>query len=469
MFAVETEVSVKRYYRGLSVVVFLMALPGPIGAIHSHPVEEAAQERRKIDLPDFPEGAAYILSRLSNEELITLERSEPVCLAILIRPGLDPNLRWGVVGELAVLRNADEPSQALEAIGRLDQDEDVALGPLHDLARLLLAASPNELKVHGASVENLAVTGRHDHTRAIGYAALVQIEGPEKAWQRASISKGGYIDLLGGIEFVPDENMREAFFPLVKGLLLDPAPDRAIQQAAIQASIAIPGHETETFLTLSSFVQEGVERDAAIRALLRLPVTHWHRDSLNPLMDSVVAYATSFDPTQRNTQAFKQALQLGEELASLLPEKQAREVREKLASLGIRIVTIRAIPQVLLYDKKVMVVAAGEAVEITFENPGIMPHNLIIVAPGSMQEIGWAATKMVNHPVGWHGKRFVPDSDKVLHASRLVYPGESETLSFVAPKTLGAYPYLCTYPGHWIQMNGIMHVVKDVNAWSGGN
>ena len=80
-----------------------------------------------------------------------------------------------------------------------------------------------------------------------------------------------------------------------------------------------------------------------------------------------------------------------------------------------------------------------------------------------------AATKMVNHPVGRDGKRFVPDSNEVLHASRLVYPGESETLSFVAPKSLGAYPYLCTYPGHWIQMNGIMHVVRDVNAWIGKN
>ena len=196
-------------------------------------------------------------------------------------------------------------------------------------------------------------------------------------------------------------------------------------------------------------------------------MTHWQEGSLTDLIESTLEYAEEFDPTKRNTKEFKHTLQLGEELASLVQEEQARKIRGRLAPLGIRILTVRAIPQVLLYDKKVIVVEAGEAIEITFENPGIMPHNLIIVTPGSMQEIGLAANRMINHPVGRDGKRFVPDSNKVLHASRLVYPGESGTLSFVAPKTLGEYPYLCTYPGHWIQMNGIMHVVKDVNAWIG--
>ena len=461
-----TEVSVKRNCRNISFIIFLLAILAVISAIQSDPIEEVTQKRRKIDLPDFPAGAAYILSRLSNEELIILERSEPVCLAILIRPGLDPTLRWGAVAELAALRHTDEPSQALEAIRRLDKDEDVALGPLIDLARYLLASSSDELKVHRASLENLAVRGGHYHARVIGYAALILIEGVEKVWKLAESSKGGLIDLLGCVELIPDKKAREALFPYVKPLLLK-APNRAIQQAAIQASIAIPGYEMETFFTLSSFVREGIERDAAIQALLRLPVTHWQEGSLTDLIESTLEYAEEFDPTKRNTKEFKHTLQLGEELASLVQEEQARKIRGRLAPLGIRILTVRAIPQVLLYDKKVIVVEAGEAIEITFENPGIMPHNLIIVTPGSMQEIGLAANRMINHPVGRDGKRFVPDSNKVLHASRLVYPGESGTLSFVAPKTLGEYPYLCTYPGHWIQMNGIMHVVKDVNAWIG--
>ena len=78
--------SVKRNWRTLRIIVLVLATLGPMGVIQSHPIDEVIQKRRKIDLPDFPEGAAYILSRLSNEDLITLERSEPVCLAILIRP-----------------------------------------------------------------------------------------------------------------------------------------------------------------------------------------------------------------------------------------------------------------------------------------------------------------------------------------------------------------------------------------------
>jgi azurin len=36
--------------------------------------------------------------------------------------------------------------------------------------------------------------------------------------------------------------------------------------------------------------------------------------------------------------------------------------------------------------------------------------------------------------------------------------GTSETLRFEAPETPGAYPFLCTFPGHWILMKGEMIV-----------
>ncbi|NRB73994.1 MAG: hypothetical protein HRU46_06520, partial [Verrucomicrobiales bacterium] len=54
---------------------------------------------------------------------------------------------------------------------------------------------------------------------------------------------------------------------------------------------------------------------------------------------------------------------------------------------------------------------------------------------------------------------FVPKSDKILHHSKLLEPNTSETMRFHAPKTPGVYPYVCTFPGHWIIMKGEM-VVK---------
>jgi len=40
----------------------------------------------------------------------------------------------------------------------------------------------------------------------------------------------------------------------------------------------------------------------------------------------------------------------------------------------------------------------------------------------------------------------------------LLMPANSETIHFDVPKNPGEYPYLCTFPGHWMVMNGVMVV-----------
>jgi azurin len=41
----------------------------------------------------------------------------------------------------------------------------------------------------------------------------------------------------------------------------------------------------------------------------------------------------------------------------------------------------------------------------------------------------------------------------------MVAPLSATALRFTAPKKPGDYPYICTFPGHWIIMKGVM-VVK---------
>jgi azurin len=36
--------------------------------------------------------------------------------------------------------------------------------------------------------------------------------------------------------------------------------------------------------------------------------------------------------------------------------------------------------------------------------------------------------------------------------------GDREVLRFTAPTTKGKYPYICTFPGHWLVMKGEMVV-----------
>jgi len=46
----------------------------------------------------------------------------------------------------------------------------------------------------------------------------------------------------------------------------------------------------------------------------------------------------------------------------------------------------------------------------------------------------------------------------VLAHTKLLGPGESESISFTAPTIEGEYEYVCTFPGHFAMMRGSMEV-----------
>jgi putative heme-binding domain-containing protein len=93
-----------------------------------------------------------------------------------------------------------------------------------------------------------------------------------------------------------------------------------------------------------------------------------------------------------------------------------------------------------------------------------MPHNLAIIMPGALEEIGQAAEKMSADP-DVEGRLYVPASSKLLYATKLIAPGQKGQLTFDAPKEVGDYPFVCTFPGHWRRMTGILAVVKDVDEY----
>jgi len=55
-------------------------------------------------------------------------------------------------------------------------------------------------------------------------------------------------------------------------------------------------------------------------------------------------------------------------------------------------------------------------------------------------------------------QQFVPAIPEVLFATALVDPGQTLTVQFRAPSEPGQYPFVCTFPGHWRVMNGILYV-----------
>jgi len=127
------------------------------------------------------------------------------------------------------------------------------------------------------------------------------------------------------------------------------------------------------------------------------------------------------------------------------------------AQPGVQTITVSTIPERMLFTNREFRVRAKSAVKLVFDNPDVTAHNLVIVQPGAADEIGLAGNEMAKDAEGLK-KGVVPDSPKILHATKLLNQGESQTLRFIAPDSPGKYPFICTFPGHWLVMKGEMVV-----------
>jgi len=55
-------------------------------------------------------------------------------------------------------------------------------------------------------------------------------------------------------------------------------------------------------------------------------------------------------------------------------------------------------------------------------------------------------------------RHYIPQTGDVLYYTDVTPPQSETTIYFHAPKQPGNYPYLCTFPGHWMVMNGVLVV-----------
>ena len=112
----------------------------------------------------------------------------------------------------------------------------------------------------------------------------------------------------------------------------------------------------------------------------------------------------------------------------------------------------------LKFDLPGFHVRPGETVKLTFSNNDEMMHNIVFTRPGTRMQVVEAAIAL-----GAEGleKQFVPDIPAVLAFTPIVMPGQKFVLEFKASLESGAYPYVCTFPGHGFIMHGTMFVAKE--------
>jgi azurin len=446
-----------------------LVMTGFLAACPADSVIAAEPAAPQVFLDKSPKIVAFQLKRLTNPQLLAVERKTdhakyaPVFDAILVRQGIERKFRQEAAEGLATLNKSDPVVEILAGIGKVEPDDGATQ---NDLVGLLLTQKPEALRGQKAKIEALANESQSTSLKEAAYAALIVADGkPDGVLQAASGKPESLPLVLASIAMLPDAKLKGAFYPVVKPLV-ESASDAATRVAAIDALGFIPGHEGESFTTLAGLLQKetGDLRAAAVRSIRRIPIAKWPTDQAAPLAQAIVKLVGETPTDQRATPAVVETIQLGEELAGTLPPEQGKPIRKSLRELGVRTILIRTLKEQMAYDLNYFVVQAGKPVQIVLDNPDAMPHNVVITAPGAVQEVGIAGGTL-QPPADASAKAFVPDSPKVLQASHLVQPGQTETLSFEAPKEPGEYGYVCTFPGHWVRMYGVMLVVPDLDAY----
>lgn len=430
--------------------------------------QPASVEKPHVLLDKSPRVVAYQLKRLSNAQLVLVDRNtsdpkyKPVYEAILIRKGMESKYRDEALTGLAELDKSSHVVVLLDAIGKIDPDDK---STPHELIGMLMAQKPAELAAQKDKIQSLATDSQSEIVKTAAYAALaVADDKPDAAWQLAS-SKNELKNLIAGIPLIKDVKLRAAFFAQVNPLVTK-APDAPTQIAAIEAISSMPGHEADEFKELASLITSGTGdvRDAAVRSIRRIPSDKWPEEGIEPLANTVVKLVKDTPADQRTGQAIAQTVQLGNDLSQEMEDAKGQAIRKQLRELAVPVVVIRTLREQMQYDVKYFVVQAGKPVEVTLDNADAMPHNLVITLPGAMQEVAVQAGSMPP-PMGDSKKAYIPDNPKVLDSLSMVQPEESATMTFTAPKDPGEYDFVCTFPGHWVRMYGVMLVVGDQEAW----
>ena len=104
------------------------------------------------------------------------------------------------------------------------------------------------------------------------------------------------------------------------------------------------------------------------------------------------------------------------------------------------------------YDQEILTVKGGSRVKLTLNHTGqiskaAMGHNVVILKAGvKLEEYAREALKA-------SGAGYIPDNDQAVAFTKMIGGGETTAISFDAPAP-GTYEFVCTYPGHYLLMQG---------------
>lgn len=112
------------------------------------------------------------------------------------------------------------------------------------------------------------------------------------------------------------------------------------------------------------------------------------------------------------------------------------------------------------YNTKAFEVTEGETVVLSFKHIGQLPavamgHNVVILKSGTA--VPAFATKCAPARETGHIPQDEESKASIIAHTKMLGGGESDEITFTAPAP-GEYPFICTFPGHFAIMQGVMTV-----------
>ncbi len=437
---------------------------------------------------DNPAGQRLLLQTINTPELLKLPRSPMILQAVLTRADAPDADRMVALGDLAKVRNTNLVAALLTEIDANLKTEATKAASNHpaltadyqsavsSLARLLPYQIPEKLKAVCGRLSEFTTNSASADLRQNAWAASALADGSfDLVWSETSKSPAARADLLNGIPLPPDPDFRAKAYGKVKVLVEErgtgkqPAAGASdlsnTRRAAIRALTSMNYEPEATFSALTDLIVRGEEVAAAAQGLRVIPRPKWPRDQAGTAATGLVAWAKTIPASERTSQEYGETVQLAEDLAGLLPAEKAAGLRKELRDLRVALFVIRTVREQMRYDTPRLVVEAGKPFEIIFENADFMPHNLLVVKPDTREKVGLEAANMKPEELDSEGRAYVPRSSDILAASKLLQPGQRQSLRLTAPSVEGAYEYVCTFPGHYQVMWGRLVVTKDVEAY----
>jgi putative membrane-bound dehydrogenase-like protein len=412
----------------------------------------------------------YQIARLSNKELLKLAKEKenprfsPIFKAIIARAGMTGAQRQTALQDLTALNKSNPAREIIDILGALPKatkaDASATAKTVEQLTGLLLS-QPGEILKQEIMTLRDALQSQVARVRIAGYGGLAMIgEGMASKPKPEPALK----EWLIAVSILPDGAIRNSLRDAIVDSLKQ-SKSEAAKRAAVTALGATTNEPVGNLKLLAPLVSSKEYRPQAVKGLLKLNDSSWDAVTSNSTIDELMKYATALRVSERTTDECIEAMQLVEKLVAKLPANEAKPISNRLKAVSVQIIHLKSVEEQMRYDQAFFAVEAGRQVQIVFDNEDIMPHNLVITKPGSLRSVAEAGAA-AGQDGGYQKKPYVPKSPDVLFATGMVPAFANEKLTFAAPKEPGEYPYVCTYPQHWLRMYGVMVVVKDMEEWN---